>query len=106
MRVLLRRKLAEVIDGVDLSGRNVGDVFDLPDEEARLLIAEGWAIPERRVTDLHDRRREYRSLGSDNQELSQLHHGPGLRLRPLRFADAADRPPRRKEPEQLTSEDE
>lgn len=48
MRVLLRRKLAEVIDGVDLKARKVGDVFDVTPEEARLLTAEGWAIPDRR----------------------------------------------------------
>jgi hypothetical protein len=40
----LTRKLADVIDGVDLTGRAVGDVFKLPASEARLLIAEGWAV--------------------------------------------------------------
>jgi hypothetical protein len=48
MRVLLRRKLAECIDGIDLSGHKVGDVLELPSPEARLLIAEQWAVPERR----------------------------------------------------------
>lgn len=43
MQVKLTRKLAEYIDGVDLSGRKVGDMFDLPVLEAHLLIAEGWA---------------------------------------------------------------
>ncbi len=61
MRVLLRRKLAECIDGVDLSGRKTGDVFDLPLVDAQLLIAEQWAIAERRACDPSDRRREYRS---------------------------------------------
>lgn len=45
MRVRLTRKLAERIDGIDLSGRSVGDVLDLPDREALCLIAEGWALP-------------------------------------------------------------
>ena len=40
----LTRKLADVIDGVDITGRAVGDVFKLPGSEARLLIAEGWAV--------------------------------------------------------------
>jgi hypothetical protein len=45
MRVRLTRKLADEIDGVDLSQRDVGDVFPLPDEQARLLVAEKWAVP-------------------------------------------------------------
>ena len=40
----LTRKLAGAIDGVDLTGRAVGDIFTLPAPEARLLIAEGWAV--------------------------------------------------------------
>jgi hypothetical protein len=49
MKVLLTRKLAPRLDGVDLSSHEVGDVFDLPPEEARLVIAEAWAIPDRRI---------------------------------------------------------
>jgi hypothetical protein len=44
MRVRLTRKLAEQIDGVDLRGCEVGDVLDLPRAEARLLLAERWAV--------------------------------------------------------------
>ena len=44
MELRLTRKLAEVIDGVDLTGRSVGDIVKLPASEARLLIAEGWAV--------------------------------------------------------------
>jgi hypothetical protein len=44
MGLRLTRKLAEVIDGVDLTGRAVGDILTLPASEARLLIAEGWAV--------------------------------------------------------------
>lgn len=43
--VVLTRKLAEVIDGIDLSERRVGDRVPLGRAEARLLIAEGWAEP-------------------------------------------------------------
>lgn len=43
--VRLTRKLAEVIDGIDLSGRRVGDRLPLHPDEARVLIAEGWAEP-------------------------------------------------------------
>ncbi len=48
LRVRLTRKYAERIDGVDLRAHSVGDVLDLPATEGRLLIAEEWAIPERR----------------------------------------------------------
>jgi len=43
MLVRLTRKLAEYLDGVDLSYRSVNEIFDLPSREAELLIAEGWA---------------------------------------------------------------
>lgn len=46
MRVRLIRKLAEQIDGVDLTGRAVGDVLDIPDREALMLVSEGWATAE------------------------------------------------------------
>jgi len=48
VKVRLTKKLAQAIDGVDLSGRRVGDSFDLPAEKATLLLAEEWAAPERR----------------------------------------------------------
>jgi hypothetical protein len=44
MRIRLTRKLADCLDGVDLSHYSVGDVLDLPGREAHLLIAEGWAV--------------------------------------------------------------
>ncbi len=43
MRVRLTRKLAEYIDGVDLSRWCVGEIVDLPPEEVSLLLAEQWA---------------------------------------------------------------
>jgi hypothetical protein len=45
MRIRLVQKLAETIDGVDISDYAVGDVIDLHVDEARLLVAERWAIP-------------------------------------------------------------
>lgn len=49
MRVRLRKKFAEMIDGVDLTRHKVGDYLLLRVEEAALLIAEGWAeLAERR----------------------------------------------------------
>lgn len=46
MRIRLTRKFAELIDGIDLSRRRVGDVIDIPIHDARMLIAEGWAVPD------------------------------------------------------------
>jgi hypothetical protein len=43
MRIQLIRKLAEQLNGVDVSGQQVGAVIDLPTREAELLVAEGWA---------------------------------------------------------------
>ena len=43
MRIRLTRKLADCLDGVDVSRYSVGDVLDLPEREAALLVAEEWA---------------------------------------------------------------
>lgn len=48
MKVVLTRKLADSMDGVDVAAFRVGDVLDLAPSEARLLVAEQWATPERR----------------------------------------------------------
>ena len=45
MKVRLTKKLAEMLDGIDLSERHVGEIFDLPAAAARLIIAEDWAQP-------------------------------------------------------------
>jgi hypothetical protein len=43
--VRLTHKYAEVIDGIDLSRREVGERLPLTSHDARMLIAEGWAEP-------------------------------------------------------------
>lgn len=45
MQVQLVRKLADHLDGIDVSAYRQGDVLDLPRREAELLIAEAWAVP-------------------------------------------------------------
>jgi hypothetical protein len=65
-KVRLTRKLAEVVNGIDLSGVEPGDEMELSTRDAAILIAEGWAIPiaeplsllERRVFDALLRRSE------------------------------------------------
>ena len=46
MRVQLIKKLAEMLDGIDLSAHQRGDILDLTRSEAALLVAEGWAVRE------------------------------------------------------------
>ncbi len=43
MRVRLLRKFADRINGIDLTGVDVGDVMIVLPYEGALLIAEGWA---------------------------------------------------------------
>ena len=43
MRIRLTRKLADYLDGIDLSEYRPGDVISLSPWQTRLLIAEGWA---------------------------------------------------------------
>jgi hypothetical protein len=43
MRVKLVRKFANVLNGIDLTKANIGDVLHLPPFHAAMLVAEGWA---------------------------------------------------------------
>lgn len=43
MQIRLTRKLADFIDGIDLSHHTVGQLIDLPQEDAQRIVAEGWA---------------------------------------------------------------
>jgi len=85
MWIRLTRKLADFLDGVDVSNRRVGDVFELSTFEAHLLIAEGWA--ERYI--FHGRAGELRSGQPTNDVPSIDSTGPSFvetlaRLRRLR----------------------
>ena len=63
MRVRLTAKYADRIDDIDLQGCEVGDVLDLPEPEARLLVAERWAVPDR-----DGRQRVHRRRSEDDLE--------------------------------------
>lgn len=45
-RVILTRKFANFINGVDLRSVKPGDSLSLSASDARILIAEGWATPD------------------------------------------------------------
>ena len=78
MKVQLIKKLAEMLDGIDLSAYQPGDILDLSRAEAALLVAEGWAVRASGVGAV-ERRKLYASLASHSQVT------PAVR--------AADRPP-------------
>ena len=42
-RIRLIKKLAPLLNGIDLSKVNVGDVVVVPEAAAAMLIREGWA---------------------------------------------------------------
>jgi len=44
MRVRLVRKLADILDGIDVSAYKSGDIVNLSRHDAELLIAEEWAV--------------------------------------------------------------
>jgi hypothetical protein len=69
MRVRLIKKLAEMIDGVDLSANELGDMLDLDRSEARLLLAEGWAVSEPEAP-TSEHRHQY--MFADSQSTAQL----------------------------------
>jgi hypothetical protein len=53
MLVRLTVKLAEVLEGVDLSAHAEGDLIELSERDANLLLAGGWAervTSEQRIT--------------------------------------------------------
>jgi hypothetical protein len=64
VKVLLTKKYAERIDGVDLRRREVGDILDLPAEKAHLLVAEEWAMPDRRSRNVPSGSERRRADGS------------------------------------------
>jgi hypothetical protein len=43
MFVRLTKKLADVVNGLDISHCNEGDVIDVPAHHAQMLMSEGWA---------------------------------------------------------------
>jgi hypothetical protein len=43
VRIRLTRKLAGRLNGIDVTNQQVGDIMELPDSAAAMLIAEGWA---------------------------------------------------------------
>jgi hypothetical protein len=45
MRIKLVRKFANAINGIDLASVSVGDIVELKNAQAILLIREGWAEP-------------------------------------------------------------
>ncbi|HXD20607.1 MAG TPA: hypothetical protein VN654_26505 [Vicinamibacterales bacterium] len=53
MRVRIVRKLADRVDGIDLTHYGVGQVIELPETDGRLIVAEEWGVPARREGDVN-----------------------------------------------------
>jgi hypothetical protein len=60
--VRLIRKYADMIDGVNLAHRSVGDELELTRRDANILIAEGWAVAD---GERKGRTLPHRSLAAD-----------------------------------------
>ena len=52
MRVRIVRKLADWANGIDLRHCSAGDLVDLAERHAEMMIAERWAVFARRASDL------------------------------------------------------
>jgi hypothetical protein len=66
MLVRLTRKLANEVDGIDLSPWKVGDILEMSPRDALMLVAEGWAeLLERR--ELGPAGQRPRSLAADRR---------------------------------------
>jgi hypothetical protein len=102
----LVRKIANYLNGIDVSRHNVGDVLELPPPEADLLIAEGWAVVEHSERAAVDRR-----SGSDRRAQPQAAqpHAMGTEASPSTAEQPRqvplDRDPRRAEDDQRQGED-
>ena len=68
MRVRLVRKLADRVDGVDLTHCDVGEVIELPEPDGRLVIAEQWGEFARRQADLEQARERAVGGSSDRRQ--------------------------------------
>ena len=65
VRVRLTKKLADRMDGVDVSPHRVGDILELPAAQARLLVAEEWAVD-------RERRRRANRVKVDRRQSSEI----------------------------------
>jgi hypothetical protein len=65
MRVRLITKLADIVDGVDLSRFDEGEIIELSEHDARLLLAEHWAQSVDAVTRV-PRRMTDRAIAADD----------------------------------------
>lgn len=83
-RVRLVRKVANYLNGIDVSANNVGDVLDMHPLEAELLIAEGWAVPEFAERSARDRRsgRDRRQRSEPAQDAAAADAAPAPRVMP------------------------
>jgi hypothetical protein len=72
MRVRITQKLAERVDGIDLSHAAEGDVIELSPRDGAMLIAEHWAEPVPAGTPVAQiKRHAERAVAADRQRRKQ-----------------------------------
>jgi len=72
VRIRLIKKLAGIIDGVDLNGKSVGETLEMSLSDASLLLAEGWAVPERRAGSGEQAREFVSSVSHSKQRMTAV----------------------------------
>ena len=81
MRIRLIRKLSNVLNGLDLRPHQVGEIIDIGQAPADMLVAEGWAervdAPLNRAT--ADERHTRGNLGTNRKRLSKPADVPSRR---------------------------
>jgi hypothetical protein len=87
MRIRLTRKLAESLDGVDLSSYGPGEVIDLPQRDAALVIAERWAVPLRSAERSSFAAKAATHAGRLRSLQNSVHGDRVVRWTPRRFED-------------------
>jgi hypothetical protein len=67
MLVRLTAKLADVVNGVDISCCREGDVVELPERAGRMLIAEHWAVAVPPAAAIRACHRDARAVAADRR---------------------------------------
>ena len=99
MRIRLLRKLADWLDGIDVSDHHEGDVIRLPRPQAELLIAEGWALA------FHGRSAERRARSTHHERAVAADRSERRTIDQLRRAREAIETRRCEQQEQRRAED-
>jgi hypothetical protein len=71
LKIRLTRKFSNLINGIDLSKVRAGETIDLSDQDAAMLMAEGWAEiagPAAPRTEAHEKPRKSSRPKTNNSQ--------------------------------------